>query len=86
VALAFIDSSRALGEDFIANERDEPKEWRDAAALANADVWLTVEEAQEVAAGLAAVVEPYRKRALDTRPDGTRRVRITNMVIPHRTS
>jgi DNA-binding IclR family transcriptional regulator len=84
VALAFLDSSRALAEEFIATEREEPKEWQDIAALGNADVWLTVEETREVTAALAAVVEPYRRRPLGDRPDGTRRVRVTNMVVPHR--
>jgi hypothetical protein len=83
VALAFIDSSRALAEEFIAGERNEPEEWQDVAALSNADVWLTVEETQAVTAALAAVVEPYRERPPGDRPDGTRRVRVTNLVTPH---
>jgi hypothetical protein len=84
VALAFIDRSRALAEEFIATEREEPEEWQDVAALANADLWLTVEETREVTAALAAVVQPYRDRALGDRPNGTSRVRVTNMVVPHR--
>jgi hypothetical protein len=84
VGRAFIDSSRALAEEFIATEHDEPQEWRDVAALANADLWLTVEETRKVTAALAAVLEPYRNRALADRPDDTRRVRIMNMVSPHR--
>jgi DNA-binding transcriptional ArsR family regulator len=84
VALAFMDRSRAVAEAFVATEREEPEEWRDVAALANADLWLTVEEARQVTAALAAVLEPYRGRALADRPDGTRRVRIMNMVSPHR--
>jgi hypothetical protein len=82
--LAFIDRSRALAEEFIATEREEPEEWQDVAALANADLWLTVEETREVTAALAAVVQPYRDRALGDRPNGTSRVRVTNMVVPHR--
>jgi DNA-binding transcriptional ArsR family regulator len=84
VGVAFMDSSRAVAERFIATEREEPEEWRDVAALANADVWLTAEETREVTAALAAVVEPYRDRALADRPDGARRVRVMNMVSPHR--
>jgi hypothetical protein len=84
VGLAFFDTSRALAEEFIATERDEPEEWQDVAALTNADLWLTAEETRAVADGLAAVLEPYRDRALADRPDGTRRVRIMNMVSPHR--
>lgn len=84
VALAFLDGSRAIAEQFMATERDEPEEWRDVAALANTDLWLTAEEARAVTAALSAVVAPYRDRTLGERPDGTRRVRVTNMVVPHR--
>lgn len=83
VALAFFDRSRAMAERFIATERDEPEEWQDVASLANADLWLTVEETRAVTAALAAVVEPYRDRALGDRNDDTRRVRVMNMVLPH---
>lgn len=83
VGLAFIDRSRALAEAFVATEHEEPKEWQDVALLANADVWLTADETRNVTAALAAVLEPYRGRALADRPDGTRRVRLMNMVFPH---
>lgn len=85
VGLAFIDRSRALAEAFVATGHEEPKEWQDVALLANADVWLTAEETRRVTAALAAVLEPYRDRALADRPDGSRRVRVMNMVFPHPT-
>jgi len=37
-----------------------------------------------VTAALTAVLEPYRNRTLADRPEGTRRVRVTNMLSPHR--
>lgn len=83
VALAFFDGTRALAEEFIATERDEPEEWRDVASLANADLWLTAEEGRLVAAALAAVVKPYRSRRVADRPEGARRVRVMNAVTPH---
>jgi hypothetical protein len=43
-----------------------------------------VRRARNVTAALAAVLEPYRSRALANRPDGSRRVRVMNMVFPHR--
>jgi DNA-binding transcriptional ArsR family regulator len=86
VALAHFDTTRALGQQFIATEHEEPAAWRDAAALGNADVWLTVDETRELAAALTAVVERYRDRSLNDRPDGTRRVRVMNVVVPHRTN
>ena len=83
VALAFFDSSRALGEEFMATEHEEPEEWQDVATLSNADVWLTAAEIRKVTAALSAVLEPYRDRARADRPDGSRRVRVLNMTVPH---
>lgn len=84
VGLALIDRSRALAEAFVATEHEEPEEWQDVALLANADLWLTAEETRKVTAALAAVLEPYRGRVLADRPDSSRRVRVMNMVFPHR--
>jgi hypothetical protein len=81
--MAFIDRSRTLAEQFIATEHEEPEEWRDVASLASADIWLTAEETVALNAALASVVQPYRSRTLDDRPDASRRVRVTNMVVPH---
>lgn len=84
VALAFIDRSRAVARSFMATEHDEPEEWQDVASLANADLWMTAEETRKVTAALHAVLEPYRGRVLADKPDGSRRVRVMNMVTPHR--
>jgi DNA-binding transcriptional ArsR family regulator len=84
VAFAFIDRSLAVGEAFMATAHEEPKEWQDAASLAATDLWLTVEETRKVTAALAAALEPYRGRAPADRPEASRRVRATTMVVPHR--
>jgi DNA-binding transcriptional ArsR family regulator len=84
VGRAFINRTRALAEDFIATEREEPEEWRDVMALGNADLWLTAEEARQVTAALGAALDPYRGRTRADRPDGSRRVRIMNLLSPHR--
>ena len=84
VGRAQLDSSRALAEEFIATEREEPEEWRDVAALKNADLWLTADEARSVTDAFAALLEPYRGRTRTGRPDDSRRVRIMTMVFPHR--
>jgi len=86
VGLAYFDRSRALAEAFVATEHEEPEEWRDVALLANADLWLTAEETQKVTAELSAALEPYRGRVLAERPEGSRRVRVMNLVSPHRRS
>ena len=84
VGRAFIDNSRAIAEAFIATERAEPEEWREVAALVNADLWLTAQEARHVTAELAGVLDPYRGRTRAARPEGSRRVRIMNLLSPHR--
>jgi DNA-binding transcriptional ArsR family regulator len=80
VAAAYIDTTRAIAVEFTEASPAEPEEWRDA-VLKNADLWLTAEELQRVAEELGAVLEPYRGR---TRPAGSRRVRVMNVVVPHR--
>lgn len=84
VALAFVDRSVAAAQEFMAAAHEEPKEWQDVPSLTATDLWLTADETRTVTAGVAAALEPYRNRALADRPDGTRRVRVTNMVVPHR--
>jgi DNA-binding transcriptional ArsR family regulator len=83
VGPALIDRSRALAKAFLTTEHEEPEEWQNVASLATADVWLTADEIRTVTAGRAAVLEPYRDRALADRRDRTRRARTMNMVFPH---
>lgn len=81
VVAAHIDTTRAIAVDFAAAGHTEPEKWRDAAVLNNADLWLTAAEFQRLGEELGAVIAPYRKR---TRPPGTRRVRVMNVVVPRR--
>src|SRR5580700_1308036 len=84
VTAAYIDSTRAVGVEFIAGGHAEPEDWRDAAAMTTADLWLTVQEAQRVVRELGAVLDPYRGRTLrGEKPPGSRRVRVMNVVVPH---
>jgi DNA-binding transcriptional ArsR family regulator len=80
VVAAYMDTTRSVAVEFTEDSAAEPEEWRNA-ALNNFDLWLTAEEFQRVEEELAAVIAPYRKR---TRPAGTRRVRVMNVVVPHR--
>jgi DNA-binding transcriptional ArsR family regulator len=85
VVVAHIDMTRAIAVEFTAAGHAEPEEWRDAAALNNTDLWLTVEESQRVGKELKAVLEPYRRRSRpEGHPVGSRRVRVMNVVVPHR--
>jgi DNA-binding transcriptional ArsR family regulator len=81
VAAAYFDTTRAIAVEFTEGSPAEPEQWRDAAALTNVDLWLTAEEFQRVAEELAAVLEPYRGHR---RATGSRRVRVMNVVVPHK--
>lgn len=83
VGAAYIDTTRALAVAFVQGAHAEPAEWRDA-ALDNADLWLTAEEFHRVVEDVAAVLQPYRKRAQRRRRAAdTRRVRVMTVVVPH---
>jgi len=73
--------TRAIAVEFTAARHAEPEQWRDAAVLTNADLWLTVEEFQRVGQELAAVTAAYRRR---TRRAGSRQVRAMNVVVARR--
>ena len=81
VVAAHIDTSRAIAVEFTTAGHAEPQEWRDAATLTNADLWLTAGEFQRVGQELAAVIAPYRGRA---RPAGSRQVRVMIGTVPRR--
>ncbi|MGO9880868.1 MAG: ArsR/SmtB family transcription factor [Acidimicrobiales bacterium] len=84
VAAAYIDTTRAIAVEFSEGGHAEPEEWRDA-VVSNADLWLTVEEFQQVGRDLGALLNPYRARAKrEKRPVGRRRVRVMYVVVPHR--
>ena len=80
VVTAYFDATRAIGIEFTEAGPTEPEQWRDA-VLANADLWLTAEEFRQLAEQLESAVQPYRERP---RPADSRRVRVMNVVVPHR--
>lgn len=83
VGLAFVDRSRALAEAFMASAHEEPEEWPEVTSLSNADLWLTVDETRNLTEAVGAVLAPYRGRMRSDRPDGSRRVRVMSLVVPH---
>jgi len=78
----FLDRNRALATEFLEHEADEPAQWRDTMELGNGDYWLTSGEVAEILAALRRVLEPYEQRRRDSRPDGSRRVRIARLIVP----
>jgi DNA-binding transcriptional ArsR family regulator len=81
VVAAYFDATRAIGLEFAEAGAAEPEQWRDDALLSNADLWLTAEEFRQLTRDLQSAVQPYRERP---RPGDSRRVRVMNVVVPHR--
>jgi hypothetical protein len=79
----FLDRNRALATQFLEHQASEPAEWWDLMELANVDYWLTAAELAETSAALRRVLEPYEQRRADSRPDKSRRVRISRLIVPH---
>ena len=79
----FLDRIRALVTGYLQHQADEPAQWRDTLELGNSDYWLTAGEVAEISAALRRVLEPYAQRRRGSRPDGSRRVRITRLIVPH---
>jgi DNA-binding transcriptional ArsR family regulator len=77
-AAAVIDSTRAIAVEFTEGSDAELEQWRHT-TISTSDPWLTPEEFARVARDLAAVVAPYRGRP---HPQGSRPVRIMNVVVP----
>ena len=78
----FLDRNRALATEFLEHEASEPPEWRDLLELASTDYWMTADEVAKAAQALRDVLAPYVQRRRDERPAGSRRVRISRLVVP----
>lgn len=78
---ALLDSERRDMRSFTANHDQEPAEWLRAAEWSDRSTWMTVEEAQQLTDQVAAFLEKCRGPR-DERPPGTRRVRVSYMLIP----
>lgn len=82
VAEMALARNQELLRDFIANQEQEPVEWREAVELGNSDLWLTLDEVHELSRAFSDLVDSYRGRRAADRPDGSRRVRVTRLVVP----
>jgi DNA-binding transcriptional ArsR family regulator len=78
----FLDRNRAIATEFLEHQASEPPEWRDEAALASHDYWLTADELARVNQAVRDALAPYEQRGRDSRPANSRRVRIARLVVP----
>jgi DNA-binding transcriptional ArsR family regulator len=78
-----LDRDRTALRAFVAQQGSEPVEWRDATDISTAEPWLTADELRELTAEIQAAFTRYRDRRLvESRPPGTRRVRLTLLAVP----
>jgi len=82
VVSAMFDRLRADVATWFARELEQPKEWRDVAAIENANLWLTADEAAELQEMYRDFLDRHRGRTADDRPEGSRRVRASRVLIP----
>lgn len=61
---------------------DEPKDWAEVATLNRTRVWLTAQEAGEITGQLQTLFAPYRDRAANSTPSGSRRVSTVWSLVP----
>jgi len=77
-----LDRAGADLRRWFAHERDAPRAWRDAAEVDTTVVWMTADEATDLAERYRALVDQYRDRTAQTRPAQARRVRAVRVLVP----
>jgi len=82
VVSAMLDRLRNDVTAWFAREHEQPKEWRDVAAVENSNLWLTPAEAEELQDLYRDFVERHRGRSATDHPAGARRVRASRVLIP----
>jgi DNA-binding transcriptional ArsR family regulator len=79
---AFLERTRAHAAEFLSAEDREPRSWRDAVEMASGEYWLTSNELRKLSKAFHDILEEYKPRTPQQRPDGSRRVRVTRILIP----
>jgi DNA-binding transcriptional ArsR family regulator len=78
-----LDRDRAAVRSFLAQQGDEPPEWRDALEISVGEPWLTREELDEFTKEFQTSLERFRDRRLrENRPAGSRQVRVSFVTAP----
>jgi DNA-binding transcriptional ArsR family regulator len=79
---AFLDRNRAIVSEFLEHAADESPEWTDRIEFSNGDYWLTADELRQVSAAMREVLRPYQDRRRESRPEGSRQVRVVRLISP----
>jgi DNA-binding transcriptional ArsR family regulator len=75
------EAQHQLGE-WLAGAGQEEERWREAAGFSSARLWLTLEEAEQIAGQVMQIVETYRGRTEQDHPDDARRMRLGFLFFP----
>jgi DNA-binding transcriptional ArsR family regulator len=68
--------------DWFDHEASQPKKWQDIATMNTSTLWLTAREAAAVNKRYVAALADYQGRTVDAHPEGARRVRVAQLVVP----
>ena len=81
VGLAQLDRTRTLAERWAVTAHLDSGDWQNTAALTNTDLWLTADEARQLADELDATIARHRHPTV--KKGQARRVRVMNLIVPH---
>jgi DNA-binding transcriptional ArsR family regulator len=82
VVSAMLDRLRTNLSVWFEREHDQPKRWRDVAAIENSNLWLTTEEAKEIEDLYRDFIDRHSGRTAEDHPEGARRVHAVRALIP----
>jgi hypothetical protein len=77
-----LDRAGADLRRWFAHERTAPKAWRDATEVDTSVVWMTPDEAVDLAKRYRELVDQYRDRTAQSHPADARRVRAVRVLVP----
>lgn len=77
-----LDRVRAGLAEWFHREQGQPQQWRDAAVVDSATVWVTPDEVAELTRLVGDWLEEKRSRTADDHPEAARRVRVAHLTVP----
>ena len=73
---------REAFSEWFDHEAGQPTVWQDAATVKTATVWVTADEAAAINVAQETALAAFQGRSADEHPDGARRVRVAQLVVP----
>lgn len=79
---AMLAGVREAFSEWFDHEAGQPTVWQDAATVKTATVWVTADEAAAINVAQETALAAFQGRSADEHPDGARRVRVAQLVVP----